>query len=354
MRAWVLEDVNNFHIDEVELPTLKSDEVLVEIHAAGICGSDIQRVYENGAHKMPLVIGHEFSGRVVKTGSNGLSHWQNQRVGVFPLLPCKKCVACKNKKYELCSNYNYLGSRTNGGFTEYVAVPVWNIIALPENVTYEQAAMAEPMAVAVHAMRRVQIESTTTIAIVGLGTIGLLLTMFLLERGCTNVFVVGKSDYQKEMALSLGVAENNYIDGSNEQNVNASILKRTNNQGVDCYFDCVGKNTTIARALEITAPLGTICMVGNPYSDVTLSKDTYWKLLRRQLTITGTWNSSFLGLDDEGANEDDWHYVFEKLSSKRISPEKLISHNLQFDELEKGFIIMRDKLEPYTKILFVR
>ena len=128
--------------------------MLIAVKACGICGSDIPRAYRDGAHNMPLVIGHEFSGCVSAVCDGVSSEWIGKNVGVFPLIPCRKCKPCLNRQYEMCRHYDYLGSRSNGGFAEYVTVPEWNIIELPEGVSYEAAAMIEPMAVAVHAMRR--------------------------------------------------------------------------------------------------------------------------------------------------------------------------------------------------------
>ena len=153
MKAWVLHGVGDIRFEEVETPQPADGEVLVAVRAAGICGSDIPRIYQTGAHVQPLIPGHEFAGQVVGTGRDVSADWQNRRVGIFPLIPCKNCVSCQKQHYELCRSYSYLGSRRNGGFAEYVTVPAWNLIALPDAVSYEQAAMMEPMAVAVHAMR---------------------------------------------------------------------------------------------------------------------------------------------------------------------------------------------------------
>ena len=132
------------------------------------------------------------------------SGWVGKRVGVFPLIPCKKCDSCQKEQYETCSNYDYIGSRRDGGFAEYVAVPVWNLLPLPETVTFEEAAMLEPMAVAVHAMRRACPSASDQVAVCGLGTIGLFLVMFLLEAGIENLLLIGNKDFQKEMVLRLG------------------------------------------------------------------------------------------------------------------------------------------------------
>lgn len=347
-----MENIGIFHQKEVEKPQAKGNNVLVKVKAAGVCGSDIQRVYENGAHRMPLIIGHEFSGVVEDVGEEVRGRWQGKRVGVFPLIPCKKCSACRNGTYEMCGQYNYLGSRMDGGFAEYVSVPEWNLIEIPDEVSFEQAAMLEPMAVAVHAMRRLALYKETCVAVCGLGTIGQLLVMFLLESGIQNVYAIGKSPMQMEAVKSMGLPERNYCDCKTED-AEGFIRRRTEDRGVNAYFDCVGKNETVNLGLKVTAAGGQVCMVGNPYSDIRFDRDTYWNLLRRQLRVAGTWNSSYLGKNDSDAPNDDWNYVMKRLQKGRIHPERLITHRYSMEELDEGFEMMRNKKEPYVKVMMV-
>ncbi len=347
MKAFVLEDIADIRLEEVSMPVLGEKEVLVKVGAVGICGSDIPRIYKTGAYSFPLIPGHEFSGTVVEVGSGVSAEWVGKRVGIFPLIPCKECGPCRKQQYEMCRHYSYLGSRRNGGFAEYVAVPAENLLELPDNVSLQAAAMLEPMAVAVHAMRRLTLDGEKTVAVCGLGTIGLLLVMFLKEAGIQKIFVVGNKEFQKEKVLSLGIPEEDYCD-SRSQNVEMWLLEHTGGMGVDAFFECVGKNETVKQAIALTAPGGQIQLVGNPYSEMMLEKDLYWKILRNQLTVTGTWNSSFTG-----SAQDDWHYVLDRLKAESIKPEGFISHELPFEELEKGFHIMRDKTEDYVKIMAV-
>ncbi len=345
MKAWVLHSIGDIRYEEVERPVLDKNEVLVNVKAVGICGSDIPRIYQTGSHRMPLILGHEFSGKVVELGNCVDNSWLNKRVGIFPLIPCRECVACQKEQYEMCRNYSYLGSRQDGGFAEYVAVPQENLIELPENVSYEEAAMLEPMAVAVHTMRRVMPTEQDKVIICGLGTIGILLLMFLQNAGVKHIYAIGNKDFQKQTVLQMGLSEAYYCD-SRTQDVNTWVMEHTNGTGADVFFECVGKNETVIQAVNLTALAGRVCLVGNPYSDMKLEKQVYWKILRNQLIVTGTWNSSFTGKKD-----DDWHYVLKCLEEKRIEPSKLISHKFSLEELEKGFHIMRDKSEDYIKII---
>jgi L-iditol 2-dehydrogenase len=245
----------------------------------------------------------------------------------------------------MCRRYSYLGSRRHGGFAEYVTVPQRNLIELPENVSFEEAAMMEPMAVAVHAMRRIAPTQTDTVVICGLGTIGILILMFLLEKGIKNILIICNKDFQKKTVIGMGISAENCCD-SRIESVDEWIDKQTRGRGADVFFECVGKNETINRAINSTAAGGKIMLVGNPYSDISIDKSVYWKILRNQITVMGTWNSSF----NDNAY-DDWHYILNKLAEKKIRPEKLISHKFDMDALEKGLLIMKDKSEEYIKIM---
>jgi L-iditol 2-dehydrogenase len=348
MKAYVLHDIDDLRFEDVTKPIAGDREVLVEVKAAGICGSDIPRIYRTGTYSYPLIPGHEFAGTVVETGADVDSKWLQKRVGVFPLLPCHDCEPCRQKHYELCRHYSYLGSRQDGAFAEYVAVPEENLIALPDEAAFEEAAMLEPMAVAVHAMRRCAPKPEQTIAVCGLGTIGLLLLMFLREAGNQNILVIGNKEFQRQKAISLGIPEENYCD-SKSTDTAEWLLGKTDGRGVDLFFECVGRNETVNQALAATAPNGYIQLIGNPASDMQFDKALYWKILRNQLTLKGTWNSSFTHEE-----EDDWHYVLKRLKEHRIRPSELISHKVGFDSLEEGLHIMRDKTEDYVKVMMMR
>lgn len=347
MKAYELHAVNDIRYEDVPVPALKEKEVLVKVMAAGICGSDIPRIYQTGMYSFPLIPGHEFSGIVEQAGEKTDKKWIGKPVGVFPLIPCRKCVPCQHGQFEMCRHYSYLGSRTNGGFAEYVAVPEENLIELPTNVSFEQAAMLEPMSVAVHAIRRSGIEKGQTAAVLGLGTIGLLLCMFLVEAGVENIYVVGNKEFQKKQIMEMGIPAQNYCDSRTEK-IEDWILEKTAGIGADVFFECVGKAETISQAVQNTAPGGVVQFVGNPASDILFDKNIYWKILRNQLTVKGSWNSSFIHQSD-----DDWHYVLERLKNKSIQPEKMITQKFPLPELENGLHIMRDKTAEYVKIMMV-
>lgn len=152
-------------------------------------------------------------------GSTEPAVMAGMNIAMIPLIPCKNCTACQAQHYELCRAYSYLGSRRDGGFAECAVVPEWNLIELPDNITYKQAAMMEPLAVATHAMRSALLpgcDRTTSIVVCGLGTIGLLLVMLLREAGYEKIYVVGNKTFQRDMAVDLGIDRGRFYDNHNE------------------------------------------------------------------------------------------------------------------------------------------
>ncbi len=345
MKAYVVKENGILEYTDVARPQIKDDEVLVRVMSTGICGSDIPRIYNGGAYFYPLVCGHEFSGVVEEVGAKADSALRGKRVGIFPLLPCRECDQCKKEKYELCRKYGYLGSRQDGGFAEYVAVPAWNVIKLPDNVSFEAGAMLEPMCVAVHAMRRGKINKEDKIVIFGSGTIGLFMMMFLLEAGYKNIYAVGNKDLQKKKAAQLGLPADDFCD-SRTENVNEWIKEKTDGAGANVLFECVGRNETVSQCLQNVAYEASVVFVGNPASDMQISKKDWWVILRRQLRITGTWNSSYTRSDD-----DDWNYVMKRLADGKVNPELLITHKLPFEDLGRGFELMHYRSEEFIKVM---
>ncbi|MBQ4463468.1 MAG: alcohol dehydrogenase catalytic domain-containing protein, partial [Eubacterium sp.] len=292
-----------------------------------------------------------------------------KRVGIYPLIPCRKCHSCLQDQYELCRDYDYIGSRRDGAFAEYVRVPADNIIEIPDSVSYEAAAMMETMAVAVHAMqiglRGLNESKDIPITVCGLGTIGLGIVSFLLDAGFSNLYLIGNKDKQIEVTTSL--LEEYRVDMHICDTRNEDPVSWINDQclGFALYFDCVGSVESLDYGLKGLLPGGRLITVGNPHGDMNLPRDSYWQILRKQLTILGTWNSSFFPGRYHGKNgsihpdswlptrdkPDDWHYVLDRLARGRVKPEKLITHRLKPDELEKGLVMMRDKTEEYIKVM---
>lgn len=345
MKAYVLNQVGQLDYMECPDPEMKEGEAIVKVQAAGICGSDIPRIFETGTYHFPTIPGHEFSGTVVDVYGEEDKPWIGRRVGVFPLIPCKKCPSCKSHRYEMCSRYDYLGSRSDGGFAEYVKVPVWNLLKLPDEVRVEEGAMLEPTSVALHAVRRLTLKENDTAAIFGLGTIGCLVAQWLHAFHVKKVLAVG---HRKEHgALMQKTTSEDYLYRMEEEgNVTDWIYDMTEGKGADIAIDCAGSRVTVENCINCVRPGGQILVVGNPKGEMVFSKEVYWKILRKQIRLTGTWNSSF-----DHSQDDDWNKAVRYMRDKKILPEQLITHKLPFEDLREGLRLMHEHAEYYNKVM---
>ena len=150
---------------------------------------------------------------------------------------------------------------------------------------------------------------------------------------------------QKEIAAKLGIVGDDFCN-TRTRVAKQWLMERTEGKGPDIFFECVGRNETIALAITAAAPGGTVLLTGNPASDIQLSRDDYWNILRHQLTVRGTWNSSFTNEAD-----DDWHYALERLAAGRVNPATIISHRMPLEQLMRGLQIMRAKTEEFGKVM---
>ena len=347
MKAYVLNGIGQLDLMEIPKPELEDGEVLLEVKAAGICGSDIPRIFVNGTYHFPTIPGHEFAGIVSEVKDAKDRHLIGRRMGVFPLIPCMKCASCYKKQYEMCMHYDYLGSRSDGGFAEYVAVPKRNLIELPDEISWEAAAMLEPASVGIHALQRANVTTVHSAVIFGPGTIGLLMAQWLRVLGISEIYLVGTNEGQKRLSAELGFHD--FYD-QKKCDVVSEILNRTNQEGTDLVIEGTGYNEVLTDCLNVARRGGKVLLVGNPHEDVALSRDIYWKILRKQLVLIGTWNSSFI----PEMPEDDWTKTIDAMKHGTLQPEKQITHRLMFDELQQGLNIMKNKSEYYNKIMMVR
>lgn len=328
MKAYVLHGIGDLRYEDVPVPELQPGWALVKVLAAGICSSDIPRIFEKGTYHFPTIPGHEFCGRVEAVHDETDRGWVGKRVGVYPLIPCKKCPSCLKGEYETCSNYDYIGSRRDGGFAEFVAVPVWNLVELPDTVSDLQGALLEPAAVALHAVRRGGIKSGDTVCIVGNGAIGILAGQWAKVYSAERVVVKGRSEAKREIVERCGLEYSAKPDGR-----------------FDCVIEAVGSGKALEESLNLAAPGGRVVLMGNPDGDRTLPQNLYWSILRKQLTLTGTWNSSY------GKRDGDWTETVQITTMKTLEIGSVVSHTLELEKLRYGLSIMRKKLEAYERIV---
>lgn len=344
MKAVKLYEAGDLRVEDVEVPKIEPGQVLVRVKAVGVCGSDIPRVNHYGAWKPQLTIGHEFAGEIAEVNEAGA--WKvGDRVVVPPLIPCNKCQWCKSGHFSLCESYSYLGSRQDGAMAEYVVVPVGNLLALPAEVTYEEAAMVDPAANAIHAIWRGPLKEGDTVVIYGCGPIGLFAIQFAKVLGANKVIAVDVKPEKLELAKKLGADE---VINSMEVNPVDKINELTNKAGADFVLETAGLSVVQNQAVCSAAKLGKVVILGISHDKLELSKTAADNILRRELEVKGSWNSfsnPFPGRE--------WTYSVELMAQKKLIAEPIISHRLSLDDAPETFKKFLDKNFLFSKVMFL-
>ena len=211
MRAAVLHAPADLRVERVPMPTPGAADALVRVAACGICGSDVPRVLTTGTYHFPTIPGHEMAGVVEALGPEAGAAAPGVRVGmpvaVIPLVPCRRCRLCEVGAFAQCEAYDYLGSRTDGGFAEYLCAPAANLVPLPEGMPSEQGALLEPAAVALHAVRNLGLAWGASVGVFGLGAIGNFIAQWARAFGARRVFALDIAARKLAIAREVGLED---------------------------------------------------------------------------------------------------------------------------------------------------
>lgn len=340
MKALTLTAAKEFQFGESPLPVIQPDEVLVKVAACGICGSDVHGMDGSTGRRIPPVImGHEASGVIVEAGEKAGDWKAGTRVTFDSTLYCGQCGFCADGLVNLCDNRRVLGVscgdyRQNGAFAEYVAVPARVLYAIPDGVSFEQAAFVEPAAVALHAVNRAQAGPGQSALVVGAGIIGLLTIQALKAAGCAKVYATDLSDARLALALELGADE---VFPAKAGGLKEAMLERTNGQGVDIAMEVVGISQTVTTAMECVRKGGHVALVGN------LAPKTEFPLqlvVTRELTVFGCC-----------ASAGEYPRALQEIAAGRIRVEPLTSAIRPLEEGPDWFNRLYDAKENLIKII---
>jgi L-iditol 2-dehydrogenase len=320
-------------------------DALVRVGFCGVCGSDIPRIFVKGTYRFPTVCGHEFAGTIEECGIGVERFSPGDRVTVFPLLWCGRCPACEEGKYSQCQDYDYLGSRSDGAFAEYVRVPGKNLMRVPDNVSLEWAAMVEPAAVALHALRRAGgCDIGETVSVFGAGPIGVMVAQWAREMGASKVLLFDLVPEKLKIAEGFGFE---HVFNAKDADPVRTVDSLTDGQGAQVCIEAAGVPATLLASLASCRRSGSVVLLGNPAADVTVPAPLLSQVMRREIQILGTWNSDF----SAAGNPDDWRTVLEAMATGRINLEPLITHRVDLEESLAALEMVRDGTEFFSKVL---
>ena len=323
----------DIRIEQVPLPKISDDEVLVKVRAVSICGSDLH-AYRGVSkrRKPPLVMGHEFSGEIVEVGSSVKNLKQGDRVVVEPIVSCGTCRLCRLGRNNICEKLQLVGLHLSGAFSKYVSVPAKKCYPLPTAVSFEEASLVEPLAVAVHAVRLASLEKNDSVAIIGAGPIGLLTVQVAKNCGASKIIVLDTLDYRLALAQKLGATTT--INVSKEDPLQRMVTEG----GVDTVFEAVGRQQTVQQGLAMTRTGGTVIVIGMleavmelPMLDITV----------KELDLQGSY----------GYTSDDFQHALQLIEQGKVHVKPLITHQLLLDEIKQGFEILSQGTENVIKVI---
>ncbi len=324
-------------VEERPTPQPGNGEVLVRIRAAGICGSDL-RTYrgERADAGYPFRAGHELSGEIVALGNGVSALAVGQRVGIEPLhlLGCGRCQPCLQGQYHICPERGLRNGTVvhSSGFSELDVAPASNVYPLPDSVSFEEAALLDVYAVAVHGVHRVPVSLVDTVAVIGSGAVGLTQGQVARALGARRVIVVGRRAPPLALARARGAADAT-IDTS-AVDCRAAMLEETDGTGADVVFETSGDASAVQLACDLAAYGGRIGVTSLFATPLTIDSGV---VMRRELELTwvnsySTWN---------GVRE--YAIALDLLASGRVQATPLVTHRVPLDRVADGFRLANDK-----------
>ena len=292
MKALILTEYHRLEYGEMPEPQVGPGEVLLQVKACGICGSDIHGIDGSTGRRIPpIVMGHEACGEIVKLGEGVKGYAIGDKVTFDSTIYCGKCHYCRRGQINLCNNRRVLGVscteyRQHGAFAEYVAVPQHILYPIPAGLSFERAAMVEPLSIAFHAVRRTPLVLDDAVVVVGAGTIGLLLIQSLRAAGCGLIVAVDVEQHKLDLALQLG-ADHAFDAGRTD--VPEEVLHLTERRGAEAAFEAVGLDSTFKTALGCLKKGGSLTLIGNIASSIDMALQS---VVTREITLYGCCASS--------------------------------------------------------------
>ncbi len=284
MKALIYQGPMTMTLEQVPDPTPQEDEILIKVQNVGICGSDVHGyIGKTGRRKPPMTMGHEFSGVVVEVGSKVAGFGAEDEVIVSPIQACGECPNCKVGLTNICTTRHVLGVDIAGAFADYLVVKESMVYEKPANITWQQAAMVEPLSVGLHAVEITPMKLMSSVAIVGVGTIGLVTLLAARLKGAGKIIVTDMSEHRLELARKLGADV--AINVSETDPVEA-VKAETHGLGADVTFEAVGYAPTVQQAIAITRTGGNTTWIGNSAQMIELNMQ---EIVTRELTVRGTY-----------------------------------------------------------------
>jgi 2-desacetyl-2-hydroxyethyl bacteriochlorophyllide A dehydrogenase len=336
MKAAVWKGVKRIDVEDREIPKPKANEMLVKIGACGVCGTDVHIYHGNMTYaKPPVVLGHEFAGKVVEVGSGVKDITEGDLVAVDPNASCNHCYYCRNDMPNQCLHLEPYGVVRDGGFEEYCAISEVGAVKLGGMVSAEEGSFIEPLSCVCHAFDKLRLKPTHAVSVIGCGTIGLLMLQMILAHGVKKVICTDIREGNLKIAKKLGASH-----VFNPKNVNLrKEVSEIAKKGVDLCLDASGNIGAIEEGLGMVKRGGTMMLYGNAPEGKHVRINPV-EVLRKEITITGSW-----------LNPHSVQYAVDMLEQGRVDVKPLITNTFSVSELVKGIELMKKNEDGTVKVL---
>lgn len=322
MKAVFVEKENSVSVQDVPMPEIGDGDVLVKMRACGLCGSDLEKVYgQYGVVSMRL--GHEPAGEIVSVGKKVKDLKVGDRVFVHHHVPCYSCHYCKSEDYTMCPQYQK-SNLEPCGLAEVFLVPEWNvsrgIIKLPDNVSFEEAAMIEPLACCIRAINKSEMKKGDDVAVVGVGPAGIMHIILAKTFGAGKIFAIDINDFRLDFAKNLGA---HLAINTAKQEAVKIVKDSTENRGADIVIVATGSTMAFLQSLELVRSGGKVVMFGVPSKGSNVTID-----------VNHIFSNEIKLIPSLAASEKETNQAFELIASKRLNIKPIITHRFSLDRAE--------------------
>jgi len=325
-----------FVIEEYPNPELRDTDVLVRIEAAGLCGTDVQiwngtYIGRTGPIEPPLIAGHEFVGRVVTVGARVSGFGIGDRVTSNAIEGCGKCYACMRGLDHQCHQWRHLGVTTHGGFAEYCAAPARTLFRVPDQLEARQAAILEPMSIAVRTLRNNPINPGDTVVVIGPGPFGLFLLQAALAAGAGKTVVMGLASDEMRLRAARLCGASEVVRADTTDPIEA-VRDLTEGAGADLVIEAAADSSAVPQALQMVRQGGTVIMAGSGYKGKPVTFEP-WNVVRDEITIRGT----------EGFTQNDFMNALRLLSAGKLRVAPIVTHEMPLTQINEACELVEQK-----------
>ncbi len=335
MKCVVIEEPKKVSLKDLPLPKLKKDFARIKVKAAAICATDLEIVDGNIPAAYPLIPGHEWSGIVSEVENPAHTDWIGKRVTGSNDVVCGVCEACRSGNWRYCKGFEEIGFKQPGAYAEYIDVPVYGLVELPDSLPFEHAALAEPMGVALGVWEKAEPKMGKTCLIYGAGSIGLCCLSVAKSLGMRKIVVVATSKDRLSIATEMGA---DYVIATREQDI-FEEMKKIHPEGTDYIIEATGIEQCISNSLKLCKKGGTVVLAG------------YGRGKQMSIRIDDI-HVNNLKLIGAGNNWNQHKKAIELMSEKDIKMDLMVSEKIKLEDFEKGLDDARRRPVGFVKAIF--